>query len=177
MEVMPQVLRQNYQKLLGQLKQVESEKAAAAHPVFWTVELDAQRAVRKSFILTSGDPDRPETNHEVTAGWPFAPVNVDVREGSLGAFANWLTAPTNPLFARAAVNRFWQWHFGEGLHKLSNDLGNLGGTPSQPKLLDWLATEFVKCNFSQKQMHRLIVTSETYKMWFRLLIRCIRQKT
>ena len=164
MEIMPSELRQKYQKLLGQLRQVEGEKSAAAHPVFWTVETDVQREARKNYILTSGDPDRPELNHEVTPGWPFGPEVFRAPEGALTAFAGWLTAPANPLFARVAVNRLWQWHFGVGLHKLSNDFGNRGGTPEQPKLLDWLAAEFVKRNFSMKQMHRLIVTSETYKL-------------
>ena len=164
MEIMSPELRQKYQKLLGQLRQVEGEKSAAAHPVFWSVETDVQREARKSYILTSGDPDRPELNHEVTPGWPFGPEAVRARESPLTAFANWLTAPANPLFARVAVNRLWQWHFGEGLHKLSNDFGNRGDTPEQPKLLDWLAAEFVNRKFSMKQMHRLIVTSETYKL-------------
>jgi hypothetical protein len=68
------------------------------------------------------------------------------------------------MFARVAVNRLWQWHFGEGLEKTANDFGTLGGMPSNPKLLDWLAAEFVSRGFSMKQMHRLIVTSDTYKL-------------
>ena len=63
-----------------------------------------------------------------------------------------------------AVNRLWQWHFGEGLHKTPSDFGKLGGTPANPRLLDWLASEFVTRDFSMKAMHRLIVTSETYKL-------------
>jgi hypothetical protein len=51
----------------------------------------------------------------------------------------WLTAPENPLFARVCVNRIWQWHFGEGLHKATSDFGVFAGVPSNPKLLDWLA--------------------------------------
>jgi len=113
-------LRQKYQDLLGRLKQVESEKSAAAHPVFWTVETDPRRETRKSYILTSGDPERPEMNHEVTPGWPFAPAGISFRDGPIKAFADWLTAPANPLFARVAVNRLWQWHFGEG-YTLPND--------------------------------------------------------
>ena len=53
--------------------------------------------------------------------------------------ADWLTAAENPLFARVAVNRLWQWHFGEGLQKTPSDFGELGGTPANPRLLDWLA--------------------------------------
>jgi hypothetical protein len=163
MEVMTAPLRQKYQEHLARLKQVESEKSAASHPVFWTVETDPRRETRKSYILTSGDPDRPELNHEVKPGWPFAPPGVSFRDGRIKAFADWLTAPANPLFARVAVNRLWQWHFGAGLHALPNDFGNLGGTPAQPQLLDWLAAEFVRRNFSMKAMHRLIVTSAAYK--------------
>jgi hypothetical protein len=74
-----------------------------------------------------------------------------------------LTAPENPLFARVAVNRLWQWHFGEGLLKSASDFGELGGKPSHPALLDWLASEFVGRGFSMKQMHRLMVTSDAYK--------------
>jgi hypothetical protein len=120
--------------------------------------------MEKSYELTSGDPDRPEKNHEVQPGWPFAPKEIDSRDGRREAFADWLTAPENPMLARVAVNRLWQWHFGEGLEKTPSDFGTLGGMPSNPKLLDWLAAELVARGFSMKQMHRLIVTSETYKM-------------
>jgi hypothetical protein len=61
------------------------------------------------------------------------------------------------------VNRLWQWHFGEGLQKTTSDFGTLGGKPTNPKLLDWLAAEFVQRKFSQKEMNRLMVTSEAYK--------------
>jgi len=107
---------------------------------------------------------RPEKDHEVEPGWPFAPQAIDFRDGRIEAFSDWLTAPENPLFARVAVNRLWQWHFGEGLHKTPSDFGNLTGLPSNPKLLDWLASELVARKFSMKEMHRLIVTSDTYKL-------------
>jgi hypothetical protein len=102
-------------------------------------------------------------NHEVKPGWPFGPAEPDFRDGHIEAFVDWLTAPGNPLFARVAVNRLWQWHFGEGLHKLSSDFGNSGGRPTHPELLDWLASEFVRVGFSMKAMHRLMVTSEAYQ--------------
>jgi hypothetical protein len=114
--------------------------------------------------LTSGEPDRPEKDHEVKPGWPFAPQPIDFRDGRIEAFADWLTAPENPLFARVAVNRLWQWHFGEGLQRTPSDFGELGGTPVNPRLLDWLASEFVRRDFSMKAMHRLMVTSETYRL-------------
>ena len=135
-----------------------------AIPVFWTIEVDPKKEMEPSYILTSGDPDRPEKNHEVKPGWPFAPKDVDFREGRIQAFSDWLTAKDNPMFARVAVNRLWQWHFGEGLEKTSSDFGKLGGMPSNPELLDWLASEFVNRGFSMKQISRLMVTSDTYKL-------------
>ncbi len=135
---------------------------------FWTVEVDPLKATQESYILTSGDPDRPELDHPISPGWPFAPSILEFRESRIEQFSDWLTAPENPLFARVAVNRIWQWHFGEGLHKTPSDFGVLAGVPSNPKLLDWLASEFVRNNFSMKAMHRLIVTSETYQLASRL---------
>jgi hypothetical protein len=162
-EVMPADERKKYQELERQLTQAGAS-APTPLPVFWTVEVDAKKELDKSYILTSGDPDRPEKNHEVNPGWPFAPAKTDFREGHIEAFSDWLTAPENPLFARVAVNRLWQWHFGEGLQKTPSDFGKLGGTPANPLLLDWLAAEFVKRNFNMKDMHRLIVTSDTYQL-------------
>ncbi len=154
--------RRKYQDFQRQLSAANG-RIPGIH-AFWTVEVDPQKATETSYILTSGDPDRPEKNHEVTPGWPFAPETIDFREGRIEAFTDWLCTPENPLFARVAVNRLWQWHFGEGLQKTSSDFGLLGGSPSNPKLLDWLAAEFASRKFSMKAMHRLMVTSETYKL-------------
>jgi hypothetical protein len=68
------------------------------------------------------------------------------------------------LFARVAVNRIWAWHFGEGLERVTSDFGLLGGKPSNPKLLDYLAAEFVAHHYDMKWLHRLIVTSDTYQL-------------
>ena len=132
-------------------------------PAFWTVEVDRGREKEPSYILSSGEVDRPEKDKPVEPGWPFAPEKIDFRDGRLEAFADWLTAPENPFFARVAVNRLWQWHFGEGLQKSPSDFGVLGGMPTNPKLLDWLAAEFVSRKFSMKEMHKLILTSDAYK--------------
>ena len=160
--------RKKYEELRGQLDGLRGSgggrRFRSLLPEFWTVEDDPIRLQQKSYELTSADPDRPEKNHEAQPGWPFEPSGVDFRDGRREAFSDWLTAPQNPLFARVAVNRLWQWHFGEGLEKTPNDFGTLGGLPSNPKLLDWLAAEFVARGFSMKQMHRLIVTSDTYKL-------------
>jgi len=168
-EVMPKEECEKYKKMQGQLKALAGDhggkrKRSPGVPAFWTVEVDRAKEQQKSYMLTSGDPERPEKNHEVEPGWPFAPAKIDFREGRIEAFGDWLTAPQNPMFARVAVNRLWRWHFGEGLHKTPSDFGTLGGKPSHPQLLDWLASEFVKSNFSMKNLHKLIVTSRTYQM-------------
>jgi hypothetical protein len=161
--IMTQADRRQFRDLQGKLARV-GDRRRPSLPAFWTVEVDPKKELEKSFILTSGDPDRPERTHEVAPGWPFAPAGVEFREGRVEAFSDWLTAPENSLFARVAVNRLWQWHFGEGLHKTPSDFGTLGGSPSHPRLLDWLAAEFVARGFRMKEMHRLIVTSNVYKL-------------
>jgi len=132
-------------------------------PVFHTVEADPVRAREQRYVLTSADPSRSETNRPVKPGWPFVRGPIDFREGRVEAFADWLTSPDNPLFARVAVNRLWQWHFGEGLHRQPSDFGHQAGKPSHPELLDWLASELIRSGFSLRHIHRLIVTSATYQ--------------
>jgi hypothetical protein len=163
MLIMPDAAKEKYKALVKDFNDLQKARSDAALPVFWTVEVDRKRELDKSYILTSGDPKRPQLKNEVGPGWPFAPAKIDWRNGRIDAFAEWLTAPENPLFSRVAVNRLWQWHFGVGLQKTPSDFGKLGGPPSNPPLLDWLAAEFAARKFSMKAMHRLIVTSEAYK--------------
>ncbi len=77
--------------------------------------------------------------------------------------AAWITDPHNPLTPRVIVNRLWHYHFGASLVPTPNDLGFHGGQPTHPELLDWLATELIGQGWSLKTMHRLIVTSATYR--------------
>jgi hypothetical protein len=72
--------------------------------------------------------------------------------------------PQNPLTVRVFINRVWLHHFGEGIVSTPDNFGALGERPSHPELLDWLASEFVAQNWSIKQLHRLIMTSETYQL-------------
>ncbi len=91
----------------------------------------------------------------------------DSRANSTGrrlVLANWIASPTNPLTARVAVNRIWQHHFGRGIVRSANDFGLQGDRPTHPDLLDWLASEFVSQGWRLKPIHRLIMTSNAYRM-------------
>lgn len=77
--------------------------------------------------------------------------------------ARWLVDPENPITARVAVNQFWASLFGQGLVRTANDFGVRGERPLHPELLDWLATEFIRLNWSPKGLIRTIVTSATYR--------------
>lgn len=80
------------------------------------------------------------------------------------AFARWLTENQNPLTARVAVNQMWMRHFGTGIVPSVDDFGRNGRPPSNPRLLDWLAAELMAQHWKMKPIHRLIVTSQTYRM-------------
>ena len=126
---------------------------------------------RQVTVLARGDVRRP--GRAVTPGAissiPGLPARFDLPanapEGERrAALARWITDPAHPLTWRAAVNRIWHYHFGRGIVDTPNDFGRMGGTPSHPELLDWLAVTF-RDDFrgSFKQLHRLIVTSATYR--------------
>lgn len=160
-EIMPKEEAAQYSALL---KQAGAIRKPPELPSYMTVEEDSALLKEPSYVLTSGDPKRPEKDKPVEPGLPFQGEHVDFRDGRREGFVDWLTAPENPLFARVAVNRIWQWHFGEGLQRVPSDFGLLGGKPGNPKLLDYLAAEFVAHGYDMKWLHRLIVTSNTYQL-------------
>ncbi|NNE90133.1 MAG: DUF1553 domain-containing protein [Verrucomicrobiales bacterium] len=79
------------------------------------------------------------------------------------ALAKWIASPENPLTGRVMMNRIWQHHFGRGIVASSNDFGKLGEVPTHPELLSFLAAELVNRGWSLKEMHKLIMMSETYR--------------
>ena len=158
---MPPDMLKRYNELR---KAADSIRPPTNLPEYWMVEEDSARLKEPNYILTNGEVSQPEKDHPVQPGFPFEPKNTEFRDGRRETFAEWLVAPENPLFARVAVNRLWGWHFGKGLQPNPSDFGLLGGHPSNPQLLDWLAAEFVAKGFSMKAINKLIVMSDTYKM-------------
>ena len=94
---------------------------------------------------------------------PFEDHPNGTTSGRRQALAEWLTRPDHPLTARVMVNRLWQNHFGRGIVPTPSDYGIQGTEPSHPELFDWLATEFIAKGWGMKAMHRLMVTSATYR--------------
>ena len=118
---------------------------------------------RKTTVFIKGDFTRPAD--EVTPGTPKVLHAFAQPQGQANRLdlAKWIVSPQNPLTARVIVNRVWQQYFGRGIVETDNDFGMQGTMPSHPELLDWLATEFMAKKWSLKELHRVIVTSHTYR--------------
>jgi len=107
------------------------------------------------------DPVKPAVLSAVPGGLDYKiPDGVNGRRAAL---ANWIADPENTLTARVMANRIWQYHFGKAIAGNPNNFGATGRKPTHPELLDWLAAEFIDREWSIKAMHRLIMTSETYR--------------
>ncbi len=119
----------------------------------------------KTRILLGGAIDAP--GEEVSPGALSAvPPKADVPESMEGrrlALARWIAQPENPLSTRSIVNRVWHYHFGQGLSATPNNFGSKGAKPTHPELLDWLTRDFVDHGWRFKRLHRLIMTSQTYR--------------
>jgi hypothetical protein len=138
----------------------EPDPADHAHAVF-TVE-----KAQPTHILKVGDPRLKQ--QRVEPGLPLV-LSKDLGDfsedphGRRAALANWLVDPKHPLTARVMVNRIWQFRMGKGIVTTMNDFGALGARPSNLKLLDWLATEFISSGWNIRHIDRLILTSKAYQ--------------
>lgn len=136
---------------------------------------DVSLAAPPTHRLQGGSWNRPE--QLVTPGFPELvgaeePEPVPLKRldhsqpttGRRTQLADWLTRPDHPLTSRVIVNRLWQQHFGRGIVATPSDFGSQGEQPTHPDLLDWLASELVNHGWSLKHIHRLMVTSATYRL-------------
>ena len=146
---------------VADLRTLREERARYWDAVPAVMVMEELPTPRDTFVLIRGEYDR--RGEKVTAGTParLNPFPAGTPTNRLG-LARWLVDPANPLAARVAVNRAWQLHFGTGLVKTTEDFGTQGAFPSHPELLDWLAAEFAT-DWDVKRLHRLIVTSATYR--------------
>src|SRR5206468_5061772 len=121
-------------------------------------------------VLPRGDVTRPgaEVGPGALRAVAGLPAVFDLPPGHAegerrAALARWLSDANNPLVWRSIVNRVWQYHFGRGIVETPNDFGHMGALPTHPELLDWLAWWFLEQGESLKKLHRLIVTSRSYR--------------
>jgi mono/diheme cytochrome c family protein len=154
------LFRFSVEKQITELK--KSEPAVVS-----TLVMEERKAPRPTHVHLGGDFLRKgaRVSPEVPSVLPPLPEVGSPRIGIPNRLdlARWLVDPRNPLTPRVTMNRFWERYFGLGLVETENDFGMQGSRPTQPELLDWLATEFIAQKWSMKAMHRLIVTSSAYR--------------
>ena len=145
-------------KLADELAKLKKSRPKAAT----TLVMAQRKSPRATHRFVKGDFTRKA--EKVQSGVPMVLHEFPgaAKANRLG-FARWVASKRNPLLARVTVNRMWQHYFGVGLVETENDFGTQGLPPSNHALLDWLATEFMRVNWSRKAMHKLIVTSATYR--------------
>lgn len=141
-----------------------------------TMVMQEAETYRPTFVLVRGEYDKADRSRPVERDLPamFGALPADQPKNRLG-LARWLVSEQNPLLLRVAQNRLWEFVFGTGLVRTSEDFGHQGEWPSHPELLDWLATEFRAQGLSTRAMLRLLVTSATFRQQSRA-VAASRQK-
>jgi len=174
------MLQVQWDELVASIGPEEKDKRAALRRRMHAIELEAPTPLPVApgvadkpapapvtHVLRGGDPGAPilevEPRFLSVMLPPDAPPAAEVQGGRRTALARWLIRRDHPLTARVMVNRLWHHHFGRGIVGTPNDFGRHGQQPTHPELLDWLATEFVARGWSLKQMHALMVLSNTYR--------------
>jgi hypothetical protein len=155
------MFRADAEKRLTELKHKEPH-------IVSTLVMQERQKPRKTNIHIQGDFTRKGV--EVGPGTPSVLPALPANGKGISRLdlAKWIVDPKNPLTSRVTMNRFWQHYFGLGLVETENDFGTQGSAPTHPELLDWLASEFIAQRWSMKAMHRLIVTSATYRQSSRI---------
>ena len=164
--------RRNYspafKAVAGELDALRKQREAAAktHGGVSVMVMDTIGKPRPTHVLVKGlynDKTKRTITANTPAFLPALPEQTDGKRYTRLDLATWIVSPDNPLTARVTVNRYWQTFFGKGIVTTPGDLGLQGDRPTHPKLLDWLAVEFVQSKWNVKHMHKLIVMSATYR--------------
>ncbi len=152
----------DYRHQLAELKTNRQQKNEIDNSTEEIMVMRELNKRRQTYVLKRGMYDAP--TDPVDPGTPAVLNRFPTGEprNRLG-LARWLTDPKNPLTARVAVNQFWQLFFGTGLVRTTEDFGSQGELPSHPKLLDWLAKDFMDSGWDVKHLLKQIVMSSTYR--------------
>jgi hypothetical protein len=158
--------RARHDRLLAELKQFDGCKPTPL-PVAMGVSdgpgpPPRTRLLRRGELSNPGEEVQPGFPIILTTGGRHAPARL-ADPGRRAVLAAWIAGRDNPLTARVLVNRVWQHHFGKGIVATPSDFGLRGERPTHPELLDWLAVEFMDDGWSIKRLHRLMLTSATYR--------------
>ncbi len=161
--------KQKRASLDAELAQLNRDlKAIPPLPMVWAGKFEQPKET--TYVHKGGDPQR--------RGADVRPSSLAVLDGALKSFdlpadapeserrlalANWIASDENPLTARVLANRIWHYHFGTGIVDTPSDFGFLGGKPSHPELLDWLARRLQAHGWQLKPLHREILLSQTYQ--------------
>ncbi len=148
--------------LEAQLQTLKTEQSNLNGHGSITLVMDEKTDAPFAHVLTRGS--YADKGERVTPNTPavLPPMPADVPKNRLG-LARWLNDPANPLPARVTMNRTWSYLFGNGIVETNSDFGIMGSRPSHPKLLDWLAAEFVDSKWDYRHMIKLMVTSAAYR--------------
>ena len=149
-------------KAADEITAVKKGKAKLMAMVSDTMVMEELPKPRDTYVLIRGQYDMHGDKVEPGTPAVLPPLPKDAPHNRLG-LARWIVDPANPLTARVQVNRFWEKYFGIGLVKTSENLGTQTEWPSNPQLLDWLATEFVRLHWDQKALQKEIVMSAAYQ--------------
>jgi hypothetical protein len=153
---------------LAELRQLRIQENALAAGVPEIMVMEELPAPRPAHLLARGAYDAPKDVVSRDTPHGLLPFPAGAPRDRLG-LARWLTDRRNPLAARVAVNRIWRMHFGRGLVATPEDFGSQGRLPMHPELLDWLAATFMESGWDVKALHRLILTSATFRQSSRAL--------
>jgi hypothetical protein len=140
-------------------------RLAASYPYFQKAYAVTEGKPANARVMVRGEPATlgPEVPRGFLTILGGQKVPSEAAGGGRLSLAEWITDPANPLTARVMVNRIWGWHFGQGIVATPDDFGTRGEAPSDPELLDYLASRFVEGGWQMKKLHRLIMLSRAYQ--------------